>query len=67
MIEIINGNPSKGQANSYFFAKTEQGYLLLNHSEYQKGLKRAAKNPDLKPMRGEWRRFLHLLLKGGGE
>ena len=67
MIEVLNGNPRKNQPETYFFTKSERGRLLLTEREVQQGLKRAAKNPDLKPMRGEWRRFLHLLLKGGGE
>jgi hypothetical protein len=63
MIEIINGDIGAGQSESYFFAKSEGGDILLSKAEYLKARRRAERHLDLRPTFKEWRRYLALMLK----
>ncbi len=63
MVEIINGDIGAGQSESYFFAKSEGGDILLSKSEYLKARRRAERHLDLRPTFKEWRRYLALMLK----
>ena len=63
MIEIINGDVGIGQSDSYYFAKSEGGDVLLSKSEYDKARRRAERQLDLLPTYREWRRYLALMLR----
>ena len=63
MIEILNGDVGAGQSESYYFAKSEHGDVLLSKSVYDKARRRAERHLDLRPSFKEWRRYLALMLK----